>query len=68
MAGDGGYQAPRNPAPVSGPGKLSKRTDGGPAQALMTPTGLPYGEAGALDQACSGALRWHSRTACPRWP
>lgn len=55
MAGKGGYQAPRNPAPVSGPGKLSKRTDGGPAQALMTPTGLPYGEAGALDAAQRGA-------------
>src|SRR5690349_20735727 len=49
MAGRGGYQAPRNPAPVSGPGKLSKRTDGGPGQKIMTPTGLPYGEAGALE-------------------
>lgn len=49
MAGVGGYQAPRNPAPVSGPGKLSRRTDGGPAQKIMTPTGLPYGDAGALE-------------------
>jgi hypothetical protein len=48
MAGVGGYQAPRNPAPVSGPGKLARRTDGGPVQKIMTPTGLPYGEAGAL--------------------
>ena len=49
MAGKGGYQAPRNPAPASGPGRLSQRTDGGPSQKLMTPTGLDYGEAGALD-------------------
>lgn len=49
MAGVGGYQAPRNPAPASGPGKLSRRTDGGPAQKIMTPTGLPYGETGALE-------------------
>lgn len=48
MAGVGGYQAPRNPAPVSGPGKLARRTDGGPAQKIMTPTGLPYGETGQL--------------------
>lgn len=26
--GHGGYRRPSNPAPVSGPGKLSKRTDG----------------------------------------
>ena len=31
MAGKGGYQKPNNPAPVSGPGKMSQRTDGGPA-------------------------------------
>lgn len=49
MSGRGGYQAPRNPAPVSGPGKLSRRTDGGPGQKLMVPTGLPYGDAGALN-------------------
>ncbi len=41
----GGYQRPKHPAPVSGPGKLSRRTDGGPAS--QTPAyieGLPYGE------------------------
>jgi hypothetical protein len=48
MAGVGGYQAPRNPAPVSGPGKLSRRTDGGPAQKIMAPTGMPYGDAGQM--------------------
>lgn len=41
----GGYQKPRNPAPVSGPGKLSRRTDGGPpTQAPAYIEGLPYGE------------------------
>jgi hypothetical protein len=34
--------------PVAGPGALSQRTD---TQAISTPTGLPYGEAGALTQA-----------------
>lgn len=34
--------------PVAGPGPLSQRTD---KQAISTPTGLPYGEAGALTQA-----------------
>jgi len=39
----GGYQQPTNPAPVSGPGALSQRTDGAgqPAQYM---SGLPYGQ------------------------
>ncbi len=43
----GGYRKPENPAPVSGPGKMSKRTDGGPAdtrQAQQKVTGMAYGE------------------------
>lgn len=49
MAGKGGYQRPANPAPVSGPGRLSRRTDGGPSvdnptQAARYISGLPYGE------------------------
>lgn len=46
MAGKGGYQRPTNPAPVSGPGALSQRTDGGPAdkQPIRYISGLPYGE------------------------
>lgn len=42
----------RNPAPVSGPGALSRRTDGGPgskSQPLRVPTGGPYGQAQALE-------------------
>ena len=46
MAGKGGYQAPTNPAPVSGPGALSQRTDGGPGskQAARYVSGLSYGQ------------------------
>lgn len=40
----GGYQRPTNPAPVSGPGSLSRRTDGGPAQALTELPNARYGE------------------------
>ena len=46
MAGKGGYQRPTSPAPVSGPGALSQRTDGGPGstQAARYISGLPFGE------------------------
>lgn len=40
----GGYRKPSNPAPVSGPGKLSRRTDGGPTQAAKYIAGGQYGE------------------------
>lgn len=39
----GGYRQPANPAPVSGPGKLSRRTDGGPSQKLMPLSDQAYG-------------------------
>jgi len=55
MAGKGGYQAPRNPAPASGPGKLARRTDGGPAQKQPDYTGLPYGDGQALAQQARSA-------------
>lgn len=42
--GRGGYRQPRNPAPVSGPGQLSRRTDGGPQQTTQPMTGMGYGE------------------------
>ena len=44
MADQGGMRTPNNPAPVSGPGALSKRTDGGPTQAATYMSGLPYGQ------------------------
>lgn len=43
--GHGGYRKPAHPAPVSGPGKYSKRTDGHPSQVLSTAPNQPYGEA-----------------------
>lgn len=51
----GGYRQPGNPAPVSGPGALSKRTDGGPGQPVRTPSGGKYGERQELDQMQQGA-------------
>ena len=44
MAGKGGYQRPTNPAPVSGPGSMSQRTDGGPSQPIREITGGDYGD------------------------
>lgn len=41
----GGYQRPAAPAPVSGPGALSKRTDSGPAQKIRELPDAQYGEA-----------------------
>lgn len=41
----GGYQRPAAPAPVSGPGALSKRTDSGPAQKIRELPNAQYGEA-----------------------
>ena len=40
----GGYRKPGNPAPISGPGALSKRTDGSPTQSATYMPGMPYGE------------------------
>jgi hypothetical protein len=47
----GGYRQPANPAPVSGPGALSKRTDGGPGkQPVRAPSGGAYGDRQNLEQ------------------
>ena len=40
----GGPRTPSAPAPVSGPGQLARRTDGGPAQTTTPMTGMAYGE------------------------
>ena len=40
----GGYRQPSSPSPVSMPGALSRRTDGGPAQTTVPMTGAAYGE------------------------
>ena len=51
----GGLQRPNNPAPVSGPGALSARTDGGPAQAMKDLPNARYGENSAFRDIESGA-------------
>lgn len=51
MAQHGGYRKPSNPAPVSGPGKYSRRTDGGPAQSISAAPGQDYGDAKAQRDA-----------------
>lgn len=43
--GHGGKRTPAKPAPVSGPGRLSKRTDGGPTQKLRDIPSQSYGDA-----------------------
>lgn len=40
----GGPRTPSKPAPVSGPGRLSQRTDGGPGGKLVVGPGMEYGE------------------------
>lgn len=52
----GGYRKPSMPAPTSGPGALSQRTDGGPAQAAKYIAGLPYGQ---------GQATYDQQTAAP---
>ena len=42
--GQGGYRAPKSPAPVSGPGAMSKRTDGIKSQSPMDMPDAAYGE------------------------
>jgi len=52
----GGYRKPANPAPVSGPGALSRRTDGGPIQgAKEMSAGGKYGERKELREMQQGA-------------
>lgn len=46
---------PQNPAGASGPGPLSKRTDGGPAQALRNLPDAKYGEASQFQALQQGA-------------
>lgn len=66
MSGRGGYQAPNHPAPVSGPGALSRRTDGGPAdtQAHARIPDAAYGEQ-AQYQADQGAGPMQGATVLP---
>lgn len=53
--GRGGYRRPGNPAPVSGPGAMSKRTDGGPGQPTRVASGGSYGERQELENLQAAA-------------
>lgn len=64
----GGYRLPTNPAPVSGPGALSARTDGGPGQNQVVPTGLPYGDAQMLQAQEQTAPMAADPSASPSQP
>jgi hypothetical protein len=55
----GGYKQPMNPAPVSGPGALSQRTDGGAVEGMTQPaqsyTGGSYGNNKQMSEQQSAA-------------
>jgi hypothetical protein len=53
--GHGGARTPAKPAPASGPGRLSQRTDGGPAQKMREMTDQPYVDATQYAQQQAGA-------------
>lgn len=63
MPEHGGKRTPRNPAPASGPGQLSQRTDGGPQQVQTDVSGMPYGENQELEQMQNAAPMSASPTA-----
>lgn len=54
--GHGGSRTPANPAPVSGPGALSQRTDGGAtSQPTMVAPGGEYGSRQEMESIQAGA-------------
>lgn len=61
--GHGGSRTPNSPAAVSGPGALSRRTDGGPQQQTTPMTGMGYGENADYNQMQSAAPLAASRSA-----
>ena len=65
----GGYRQPSNPAPVSPPGALSQRTDGGAVEGMrQTPRRMPgmdYGQGGLLPQQKGAPLAGNPYQAPP---
>lgn len=69
----GGYRQPSNPAPYSGPGALSKRTDGGAIEGMQPPAtqppkymaGLGYGEGGNMEQQSGAPMAGNDIPAMP---
>lgn len=64
----GGYRKPANPAPVSGPGSLSRRTDGGPVQAAQEIRTGQYGESKAVNEMQAAAPMAGNRTPVRSMP
>lgn len=65
MAEHGGYRKPTNPAPVSGPGAHSRRTDGQP---MMDLPNAAYGENADFQAAQQGApMATDSGAAAAPW-
>lgn len=62
MATQGGYRKPGTPAPVSGPGALSKRTDGRVAE------GFAYGMNKQINEQAAGAPMAKAMTAAAARP
>ena len=58
----GGYRRPANPAPASGPGAMSQRTDGQPARYM---SGGQYGEGQELMEMQTSAPMSESGTKAP---
>ena len=67
--GRGGYRQPNNPAPVSGPGSLSRRTDGGAVDGMTQPpkymAGLGYGKGGNMEQQSGAPMQGNDIPAMP---
>lgn len=69
--GHGGPRTPANPAPVSGPGNLSRRTDGGPAAKKAPIQNLPnagYGEQSEFRSIQQGAPIAQAQKPSPASP
>jgi hypothetical protein len=67
--GRGGYRQPSNPASVSGPGALSKRTDGGATEGMTQApkymAGLGYGKGGNMEQQQGAPIAGNDIPAMP---
>lgn len=51
----GGYRKPSMPAPVSGPGRFARRTDGGVSQPVRSLSDAAYGEQATFRDIQTGA-------------
>ena len=64
----GGYRQPEHPAPVSGPGSLSRRTDGGPGQPVRDLPNPSYGDRKDFREIQGSAPMEGASTPAPSTP